>query len=59
MAENLNIIQFQKSTRFHRGINREPYLALFGRQPVFGLKAFNLPEEIVDNLETEDELWKY
>ena len=31
-------------------------MALFGRQPVFGLKAFNLPEEIVDNLETEDEL---
>jgi hypothetical protein len=31
-------------------------MALFGRQPAFGLKALNLPDEFIDGLETEEQL---
>ena len=31
-------------------------MALFGRQPAFGLKALNLPDEVIDGLETEEQL---
>ena len=36
-SKNLNIIQFHKNTKWHSGINREPYMAMFGRKPAFGL----------------------
>ena len=55
-AKALQIIQFQKNTKWHRGINREPYMAMFGRKPAFGLKDLNLPNEVIDQLETEDQL---
>ena len=52
----LNFVQFQKNSKWHKGINREPYLAMFGRQPAFGLKGLSIPDEVIDTLETEDEL---
>ena len=55
-AQALNIIQFQKNTKFHSGIGREPYVAMFGRKAAFGLKDFNLPNEVLDNIETEEQL---
>ena len=55
-SKALNIIQFQKNSKWHKGINREPYMALFGRQPAFGLKGLNLPDEVIDGMETEEQL---
>ena len=55
-SKALNIIQFQKNKKWHSGINREPYMAMFGRKPEFGLKDLNLPDEVLDALETEEQL---
>jgi hypothetical protein len=55
-SKALNIIQFQKNKKCHSGINREPYMAMFGRKPEFGLKDLNLPDEVLDALETEEQL---
>ena len=40
----LNLIQYQKNSKWHKGINREPYMAMFGRQPAFGLKSLNISD---------------
>ena len=54
-ARALSIVQFQKNSRWHSGINREPYLAMFGRRPCFGLKDLNILQEVINNIETEEE----
>ena len=43
----LNFIQFQKNSKWHKGINWEPYMAMFGRQPAFGLKSLHLEQKIM------------
>ena len=45
---------FKKNSKWQSGINREPYLAMFGRKPAFGLKDLNIPHELVETLESED-----
>ena len=31
-------------------------MAMLGRQPVFGLKSLNIPDEMIASIETEDDL---
>ena len=31
-------------------------MAMFGRQPAFGLKSLNIPDEVIASIETEDDL---
>ena len=49
-SKALNIIQLQKNSKWHKGNTREPYIALFGQQPAFGLKSLNIPDEVIDGL---------
>ena len=40
----------------HAGINQTPYKALFGENPKVGLTSSSLPSEILERLQTEDDL---
>ncbi|CAG2221774.1 unnamed protein product [Mytilus edulis] len=40
----------------HRTINQSPYKALFGSDPKVGLSSSALPKELLDTLETEEDL---
>ena len=56
-SQGLRFVQWQKNTRFHRGIGRTPYEAMFGQKSHLGVTATNLPEDVVDDgLETEEQL---
>lgn len=49
-------IQWQKNSSFHRVIGRTPYRALFGCDPKVGLKSTSLPNDLINNIATEEEL---
>ena len=55
-ASLLQMIQLQKNSCFYSGIGRSPLQALTGRVPSYGLEGLNLPKEVIDELETEEEL---
>ena len=55
-SRGLPQVQFQKNTRFHSGIGRTPYEALFGTKPKCGIKSTNLPQEVLDLIVTEEDL---
>ena len=52
----LPIIQLKNNYCFHSRIKRSPFQALTGRAPSYGLEGLNLPKEVIDELETEEEL---
>ena len=52
----IKFVQFQKNSSLHSGIKRSPYSALFGNEARVGLTSSSLPREILDNLESEDDL---
>ena len=41
---------------FHSGIKTTPYEAMFGSKPKVGLSSTSLPQEVIDRLETEEDL---
>jgi len=45
-----------KNRALHSGIKMSPYEALFGCKVKVGLSTSNLPKEVVDNLENEEQL---
>ena len=45
-----------KNRALHQGIKCSPYKAMFGQSMKGGLKMTNLPDELVVNLNTEEEL---
>lgn len=48
-------MQWRKNTAKHRIINRSPYEALLG--PIScGIRSLDIPEEMLDNLQTEEDL---
>ena len=55
-AEGLHHVQWAKNNRYHSGINRTPYSAMFSQNHGRGIKSLNLPDEIMKDLETEDDL---
>ena len=55
-AEGLRFVQFQKNTRHHRGIGRSPYKALFGENRYNGSRGAELPNEVWEQIETEEQL---
>ena len=55
-AQGLPIIQYQKNTRFHSGIGRSPYEAVYGKKPKCGLQSLNLPQSIIDQVNSEEDL---
>jgi hypothetical protein len=58
-AVGLKFIQFQKNRRFHEGIKRSLYEAMFGSPPKVGLTTSKLPNEILNVIEKEEELVGY
>lgn len=57
-SEGLPLVQFMKNRAYHAGIQRSPYKALFGCDAKFGLGSSQLPKEIINSLETEEDLIK-
>ena len=55
-SEGLRFVQFQKNRSYHRTIDQSPYSALFGSDPKVGLSSSAIPKEILDTLETEEDL---
>lgn len=45
-----------KNSAYHSGIKRSPYTAMFGTELKVGLTSSSLPSEIIDKLQTEDDL---
>ena len=57
-SEELRFVQFKKKTRsYHRTIDQSPYSVLFGSDPKVGLSSSAIPKEILDTLETEEDLY--
>ena len=56
-SEGLRFVQFQKTRSYHRTIDQSPYSALFGSDPKVGLSSSAIPKEILDTLETEEDLY--
>ncbi|XP_064106794.1 KRAB-A domain-containing protein 2-like [Macrobrachium nipponense] len=55
-SNGLRFVQWQKNTRFHSGIGRTPYEAMYGEKAHLGISAVNIPEEIMEGMETEEQL---
>ncbi|KAH3751733.1 hypothetical protein DPMN_186302 [Dreissena polymorpha] len=56
LAVGLKFTQQQKNCSHHAGINQTPYKALFGEDPKIGLISFSLPADILQRLQSEDDL---
>ncbi|KAK7102356.1 hypothetical protein V1264_020587 [Littorina saxatilis] len=52
----LRFVQFAKNRSHSAGIGRSPYLAMFGVEPRVGLSSTSLPVDLIDRLQTEDDL---
>ena len=53
----LKFVQFQKNYSFHSGIRCSPFSALFGSDSnVLGLSSSNLPNEILERMDSEADL---
>ena len=55
----LHFVQLMKNTSHHRIIGRSPFQALFGKAPKIGADALQLPPEILERVETEEDLDPY
>lgn len=55
-SQGLRFIQLMKNRAYHSGIKTTPYEALFGCKIKIGLNTSNLPKEIIENIETEEDL---
>ncbi|XP_068237121.1 KRAB-A domain-containing protein 2-like [Palaemon carinicauda] len=55
-SNGLRFVQWQKNTRFHSGIGRTPYEAMYGEKAHLGISPVNIPEEIMEGMETEEQL---
>lgn len=58
-AMGCRYVQWQKNTSKHRVIGRSPYTALFGTEAKLGLKSTNIPSEILDKIESEEDLERF
>lgn len=57
-SEGLRFVQLKKNRSFHRGIQRTPYEAMFGTRLINGLTDSNLPLEIVEKLQDEEDVYR-
>lgn len=54
----LKVVQFMKNRAYHQGIKRSPYEAMFGCPAKVGLKSTSLPENVINDIESEEDLMK-
>ncbi|XP_037790651.1 uncharacterized protein LOC119586011 [Penaeus monodon] len=52
----LRFVQHQKNSAHHSGIKRTPFKAMFGIDPRVGLASSSLPLEILERLQSDDDL---
>ncbi|XP_068211732.1 KRAB-A domain-containing protein 2-like [Palaemon carinicauda] len=52
----IRLVQNQKNSSYHSGIKSTPYSTLLGENPKDGLAYTSLLQEVIDCLETEDDL---
>ena len=52
----LKFVQFSKNTSHHTGIQRSPYMALFGGNPRVGLRSTALSTEILECMVSKNDL---
>ena len=52
----LKFVQYQKNSSYHSGIKRSPYAALFGSSFKVGLTSSALPNDVIQRLQSEDDL---
>ena len=57
-SEGLRFVQGKKNNRFHKGIGRSPYEAMFGCKSRLGIHSLNIPDDLTVRLETEEQLEK-
>ncbi|GFT69769.1 KRAB-A domain-containing protein 2 [Trichonephila clavipes] len=57
-SEGLRFVQFMKIRAHHSGIKRTPYDALFGCKSKVGLTTSFLPEDVLKDINTEEQLEK-
>ncbi|XP_023233514.1 uncharacterized protein LOC111633211 [Centruroides sculpturatus] len=57
-SEGLRFVQFMKNRAYHSGFKRTPYEALFGCKPKVGLTSSFLPEDVLKDINTEEQLEK-
>jgi hypothetical protein len=55
-SEGLKFVQLQKNSRHHSGIKRAPFQAAFRIEPRQGVGMFNIPDHVIGDLETEEQL---
>ncbi|XP_068204572.1 KRAB-A domain-containing protein 2-like [Palaemon carinicauda] len=54
-SNGLRFVQWQTNTRFHSVIGRTPYEATYGEKAHLGISAVNIPEKIMEGMETEEQ----
>ncbi|XP_047488152.1 uncharacterized protein LOC125038654 [Penaeus chinensis] len=52
----LRFVQHQKNSAHHSGIKRTPFKAMFGTDPRVGLASLRLPPEVLERLQSEEDL---
>ena len=52
----IRFVQFSKNSAHHSGINRSPYAAMFGSEAKVGLTSSSLPNEVIQRLQSEEDL---
>ena len=52
----LRFVQNMKNSAYYSGIKCTPYATVFGTEPKVGLTSPSLPSEILERLQTEDDL---
>lgn len=57
-SKGLAFVQFMKNRALHSGIKQSPYRAMFDIEPRVGLTTSNLPSEVIETLNDEDDLQK-
>ena len=57
-SEGLRLVQWKKNNRFHEGIGRSPYEAVFDCKSRLGIHSLNIPGDLTIRLETEEQLEK-
>lgn len=55
-SEGLDDVQINKNRSLHKGIARSPYEAMFGKKAEIGISTSALPQEILEKIETEEQL---
>jgi hypothetical protein len=57
-SEGLRFVQLMKNRAYHSGIKRTPYEALFGCKAKVGLTTSSLPQDVLQDIQSEEQLEK-